>query len=389
MRRQAELIGLLRRENIYTYSLAVSSACENRITVQGRERINFISNNYLGFSTHPKVVEACAAALKKYGLGIGGSPMACGTTDVHYRLMERVAAVYRQESSVLLASGYQALLGAIQATLARGDVAVLDALVHRSIVDGVTLSGCDKRMWIHNDYADLDELLERLKKKYARMLVVVDSVYSMDGDWADLNELARLGKKHGALVLIDEAHSLGVLGPHGHGLPDHFDCWDGADVIAGTFSKFAGAVGGFVAGSRDYVDYLRHNSSAYIFSASLPPMTAAGVLRAFELLDEEPQWRERLWDNIRYFLAGLKDLGFDTGPSRTAVVPLLIRDVEKTMLFNKRIFEEGVFASPIVHPAVAPQESRIRLGVMATHTRDDLDRALAVFRKVGKELGII
>jgi len=389
MKQQAALLSMLRKENIYTYSLEVTSACANRIMVSGKERINFISNNYLGFSTHPEVLKAVIRATDKYGLGIGGSPLACGTTEIHYRLQEKIARLYEREACVLLPSGYQALLASIQAAIGKGDVALLDSLVHRSIVDGVTLSGSDKRMWLHNDTEDLASLLERVKLKYQRMLIIVDSVYSMDGDWADLKELYRLKNEHGALLLIDEAHSLGVLGKRGYGLPDQFDMPQAPDLIAGTFSKFAGAVGGFVAGPSDFIDHLRHNASAYIFSASLPPMTAAGVYRAFELLDEEPQWRQRLWDNISYFLRGLKELGFDTGPSRTAVVPLLIRNVEKTMTFNKMIFDEGVYASPIVHPAVPPAESRIRLGVMATHTREDLDRSFEVFKKVGKKLGII
>ncbi|TFH38081.1 MAG: aminotransferase class I/II-fold pyridoxal phosphate-dependent enzyme [Chrysiogenales bacterium] len=297
--------------------------------------------------------------------------------------------MYEQEACVLLASGYQALLGAIQAAIGRGDVALLDGLVHRSIIDGVALSGSDKRMWLHNDIEDLESLLKRVSLKHDRMLVIVDSVYSMDGDWANLPELNRLKQAYGAMLLIDEAHSLGVMGKRGYGLPDHCDLPKAPDIIAGTFSKFAGAVGGFVAGPSDFIDHLRHNASAYIFSASLPPMTAAGVSQSFDLLDEEPQWREMLWDNIRYFLAGLKELGFDTGDSRTAVVPLLIRDVEKTMIFNKMIFDLGIYASPIVHPAVPPSESRIRLGVMATHTKEDLDRSFDVFGSVGKKLGII
>lgn len=389
MKQQAALVSMLRKGNIYTYSLEVSSSCANRIVVSGKERINFISNNYLGFSTHPRVLEEVKKAADRYGLGIGGSPLACGTTELHYRLQERIARVYDREACVLLPSGYQALLGSIQATIGKGDVALLDGLVHRSIVDGVTLSGSDKRMWLHNDTEDLETLLARVKSKYKRMLVIVDSVYSMDGDWADLPELYRLKEEHGALLLIDEAHSLGVLGKRGYGLPDHFDMPHAPDVIAGTFSKFAGAVGGFVAGPSDFIDYLRHSASAYIFSASLPPLTVAGIYKSFELLDEEPQWRERLWSNIDYFLKGLREIGFDTGPSKTAVVPLLIRDVEKTMTFNRMIFDEGVFASPIVHPAVPPAESRIRLGVMATHTKEDLDKSMEVFKKVGKKLGII
>ncbi|MBN2080066.1 MAG: aminotransferase class I/II-fold pyridoxal phosphate-dependent enzyme [Spirochaetes bacterium] len=389
MKKQAALLSMLRKENIYTYSLEVASACENRIVVSGRERVNFISNNYLGFSTHPKVLAACAGAMEKYGLGIGGSPLACGTTEVHYRLQEKIAGIYEQEACVLLPSGYQALLASIQAAVGRGDVALLDGLVHRSIIDGVALSGSDKRMWLHNDTEDLETLLKRVSEKYSRMLIIVDSVYSMDGDWADLPELDRLKQAYDAMVLIDEAHSLGVLGPRGYGLPDQFDMPKAPDIVAGTFSKFAGAVGGFVAGPADFIDHLRHNASAYIFSASLPPMTAAGVYRSFELLDEEPRWRDMLWDNIHYFQAGLKNLGFDIGQSRTAVVPLIIRDVEKTMMFNKMIFDEGVYASPIVHPAVPPSESRIRLGLMATHTREDLDKSFDVFGRVGRKLGII
>ena len=389
MKQQAALLSMLRKENIYTYSLEVSSSCENHIVVSGRERINFISNNYLGLSTHPSVLDAVREAAGKYGLGIGGSPLACGTTDLHYRLQERIAAIYEKESCVLCASGYQALIAGIQATIGRGDVALMDSLVHRSIVDGVTLSGSDRRMWLHNDIDDLDSLLKRVKSKYSRMLILVDSVYSMDGDWANLAEIQRLKEEHDALLLIDEAHSLGVLGKRGYGLPDQFGLPQAPDVIAGTFSKFAGAVGGFVCGPADFIDHLRHNSSAYIFSASLPPLTVAGIIRSFELLDQEPQRRARLWDNINYFINGLKGLGFDTGEAKTAVVPLIIRDTEKTMLFNKMIFDDGIYASPIVHPAVPPAESRIRLGVMATHTREDLDRSFEVFGNVGKKLGII
>ncbi|MBN1532672.1 MAG: aminotransferase class I/II-fold pyridoxal phosphate-dependent enzyme [Spirochaetes bacterium] len=389
MKQNLALVAFLKQHDIYTYFLPVSSACENRIVVKGTERINFISNNYLGFSTHPKVKEAVEAALRKYGLGIGGSPIACGSTDLHYALNERIARVYGQEDCVLYASGYQALLGGIQATVRRGDVVLLDSLVHRSIVDGVTLSEADKRMWLHNDMEDLEQLLERVKNKYERMLIVVDSVYSMDGDIAPLPEIRRLAGEHGALVLVDEAHSLGVIGKRGYGILDHFDLPGGADVIAGTFSKFAGAVGGFVTASREYITFLRHNCSPFIFSASLSPLIVAGVLQSFDLLDEEPQWRERLLANSRSFIDGLKSLGFDTGTSVTACVPIIIRDTQKTMAFNKIILEHGVFASPVVHPAVPHTESRIRLGVMATHTAEDIERSMEIFKKAGKELGII
>jgi len=386
---QAEFISRLRDADMYTYSLEVSSACGNHINVKGNDCINFISNNYLGFSTHPSVIEEVRKALKQYGVGIGGSPLACGTTDIHYRLQEKIAQVYGQESAALFASGYQALLGSIQVTIGKGDLALLDSLVHRSIVDGVVLSGSDKRMWMHNDMEDLEFVLKRVSRKYSRILIVVDSVYSMDGDIANMPEIHRLCKEYNALLLIDEAHSLGVLGEHGYGLPEHFSLPEGPDIISGTFSKFAGAIGGFAAGPSEYIDFLRHSSSPFVFSASLSPLICAGILRAFELLDEEPQWREKLWENVKFFQDGLRAIGFDTGTSETPVIPLIIRDPEKTMRFNRIILERGIYASPIVYPAVAPAESRIRLGVMATHTRDDLEKSLEIFESAARELEII
>ncbi len=389
IKEKIDMIKLLKENDLYTYCLEVSSECANVITVNGKKCINFISNNYLGFSTHPKVKEAVAAALSKYGLGIGGSPIACGTTDIHLKLMERIASTYNKDASVLFASGYQAMLGSIQAAIGKGDVVLLDELVHRSIVDGVILSGADKRMWLHNDTEDLADLLGKVSKKYKKMLVIVDSVYSMDGDIADLPELRRLCEKFGAHLILDEAHSLGVLGEKGHGILEHYGLKGGDEIIAGTFSKFAGAIGGFTAGSRDYIDFLQHTASPFVFSASLSPLIVAGVYKSFDLLNEEPQWKDKLWKNVKFFQEGLKSIGFDIGPSRTPVVPLMIRDMEKTLRFNKMILDNGVFASPIIAPGVPPAESRIRLGVIATHTQDDLEKSIEVFKKAGKELGII
>ncbi|MDA8138987.1 MAG: aminotransferase class I/II-fold pyridoxal phosphate-dependent enzyme [Desulfobacteraceae bacterium] len=388
-RQHSEYISLLQSQNLYPFCFEVTSPCNHRIVVANRECINFISNNYLGFAGHPKLQEAAEAAVRQYGVGMGGSPLMCGTTEIHNRLKEKIAAVYGQQDTALFASGYQALIGAIQATIGKGDAAMVDGLVHRSIVDGVTLSGSTRRVWVHNNMEDLSSLLTRVQSKYGRKLIIVDSVYSMDGDIAPLPAIKKVRDQHGALVLIDEAHSLGVLGRNGRGILEHFDLPDGADVIAGTFSKFAGAVGGFVTGPKDFILHLRHSASAYIFSASLPPVMCATVLKAFELLEEEPQWRELLWANTRYFLSGLKSQGFDTGLSETPIIPIMIRDVEKSIFFNRSIFEAGVYASPVVYPAVAPSKCRIRLGVMATHTRDDLDAALEIFKKAGKEVGII
>lgn len=388
-RENAQFIALAKDQKIYPYCLPVSSSCANRIVVENREHINLVSNNYLGFSDHPKVKEAARAALDRYGVGAGGSPLMCGNTDLHIQLKEKIAAAYGQEDAALFASGYQALVGAIQTTVSKADLVLLDALVHRSIVDGVTLNGSNRRMWLHNDMEDLSSMLVRLGPQCQRKLIVVDSVYSMDGDIADLPGISNLSVAHDALVLIDEAHALGVLGKNGHGLPEHFGLPNGADVIAGTFSKFAGAVGGFVTGPSEFILRLRHTASAYIFSASLPAVICGATLKAFELLEEEPQWRERLWDNTRYMLNGLKTLGFDTGCAETPVIPIMIRDMDKALQFNRASFESGVYASPVLYPAVAPNKTRMRLGVMATHTREDLDTALDVFAKVGKQVGLI
>ena len=383
------VIEALKNNKTYSYHQTVSSSCQNRMIVEGEEKVNFISNNYLGFSTHPKVLEAVKQAIDTYGIGIGGSPLMCGTTELHLELIEKIANVYEQESAVLFASGYQALLGSIQASVGPNDIVLLDQLVHRSIVDGVTLAGCKKRMWIHNDVEDLEEVLQAVNDKYERKLIIVDSVYSMDGDIAPLPEIDGLRKKYNAMVLVDEAHSLGVIGEKGYGILSHFDMPDGADLVSGTFSKFAGAIGGFAAGPKTFIEYLKHVASPYIFSASLSPLIVAGVSRAFDLLDEEPEWVERIRDNILYFIDGCKNIGLDIGPTETAVVPLMIRDNDKTQAFNKRIFEMGVYGSPVVYPAVAPSESRIRLGVMATHTKEDLDFTLDVFKTAAKEIGLV
>ena len=379
---------LLRQAGLYTYGLEVSSGCEATMVVDGRERINFISNSYLGLSTHPKVLEAIRGALTDYGIGMGGSPLACGTSVLHRRLDERIAEAFDKEAAIVFTTGYQALVGTIQATLTPRDVGVVDSLAHRSIIDGVALSGAKRRSFVHNDAADLEEVLAATPKDVTR-LVMVDSVYSMDGDIADLPALHEVCRKHGALLLADEAHSLGIIGPTGGGLMDHFAMPGAVDVVSGTFSKFAGSIGGYAAADRDLIDYMRHAATPFVFSASLPAALCAGILAAFDLLDEQPALRERLWDNVRVLQEGLRGLGFDLGRSETPVIPVMIRDQERTMAFNRRLLDEGVYASPVIHPGVPPKLSRIRLGVMATHEPTHLERALDVFARVGRELGVI
>ncbi len=389
LQQQMGLLQMLRASGLHTYGLDVSSGCQALMRAEGKERINFISNSYMGFSTHPFVLEAVTNALKEFGLGIGGSPMACGNTVLHKRLSERLAQNYDKQAALIYPSGYQALLGAVQGLVGRGDMALVDALSHRSIIDGCILSGCKMRSWKHNDTHDLKNLIKRTEAKATNRVVVVDSVYSMDGDVAPLPQMKAVCDPANVTILIDEAHSLGIMGKTGKGLLEHFEIPDGADVVAGTFSKFAGAVGGFIAGDKDLIEYLFHYSSPFVFSASIPPAVVAGILASFHVLESEPQWHEQLWDNVHFVIDGLNNLGFDTGASSTPVIPIMIRDTEKVLRMNRKLLDEGVYASPVVHPGVPLKKERIRLGVMATHTRDQLQKALEILKKVGKEFGVI
>lgn len=378
----------IREAGTYHYGRTVSSSSSATVMVGGREVINFISNNYLGFSVHPKVVEASIEAVRRYGTGMCGAPLACGTTELHVKLAERVAAWMGMPAAMIFASGYKALAGAISGLVAKGDCVILDNLAHRSIVDGARLSGAEVRVFTHNNMEDLAEVLER-SAKFERRLIAVDSVYSMEGDLADLPGLNRLARQHSAALLIDEAHSMGVMGDRGRGLMEHFNLPGGADIAAGTFSKFGGAIGGWAAGPKDAIDYLKHMSSPYVFSSSLAPPLAAGILAAFDVFEQEPQWHAALRENTRFFIAALKDAGFNTGKSETPVVPIFVGDAMKTMAFNHLAFEAGVYASPVMAPLVPPKRSLLRLGVMARHTRQHLERAVEILTKVGKELGII
>ena len=384
------LIRMLQDSGLNTYGSEITSGCGPTMIVEGRECINFISNSYMGFSMHPRVVEAARQALLDYGVGIGGSPIACGTSRLHNQLAEKIAHHYGKEKALVFSTGYQALAGTIQGLMGRDDIAILDSLDHRSIVDGCALAGCKVRSFIHNNTEDLEQLLARLAEQPVERMVIVDSVYSMDGDIAPLPKLHELCQRFGATLLLDEAHSLGVMGKTGKGILEHFGMPpDGAELISGTFSKFAGAVGGFTAASRDVVDFLRHHASPFVFSASIPPALVAAVSVSFDLLTEEPQWLDRLWKNVRLLLDGLKSLGFDTGVSSTPVIPVLLRDTPLVLKFNRLLLDRGVYASPVIHPGVPLKKERIRIGVMATHTPAHIARALEVFRDVGRELGVL
>ncbi len=372
----------------YFYHRPIYSACENHVICEGREMIMMASNNYLGLATHPKVKEAAVAAVNKYGMSTGGSRLICGTTDMHLQLEKRLADFWKTEDAIIFPTGYQGILGSIHAIVGKKDVVINDSLNHASILDGATISGAKIRTFMHNDMEDLDEVLYGCADHDAK-LVVVDSVFSMDGDIINLPEMNKVAKKHGATVMIDEAHAMGVLGKTGRGTPEHFGMLGQVDLITGTFSKFAGAIGGFTAGPKEVISHIRHTARSYIFSAAPPVPQVAGILAAFDVLDQEPERLVRLWENTNFFSGEMKKLGFDLGYSKTPCNPIMVRNQEKTVIMNHILHENGVFAIAILFPAVPASETRIRLGIMATHTREDLEKAIEVFAKAGKEVGII
>jgi 8-amino-7-oxononanoate synthase len=373
---------------LYPYFKPISESEDTVVTIEGQRRIMLGSNNYLGLTHHPKVLEAAEQALHRYGSGCTGSRFLNGSLDLHEQLESALATFLGKEACLVFSTGYTANLGLISGLIGRGDVVLLDKLDHASIVDGAKMSYGDTERFNHNDLGNLERKLERLKPGTGTM-IVVDGVYSMEGDIADVPNLARIAHKHGAALAVDDAHSLGVLGPRGDGTAAHFGMTDEVDIIGGTFSKSLASIGGFVAGTDNVIHYLRHHSRPLIFTASLPPSNTAGVLAALEVLQQEPERREQLWANTRRLQKGFRDLGFDIGPTETPIIPVLIGPLEKTFVFWRKLFDAGVFTNPVAPPAVPPSQCRLRTSLMATHTFDQIDFALEKFALIGRELGVI
>jgi 8-amino-7-oxononanoate synthase len=373
---------------LYPYFKPISESEDTVVTIEGQRRIMLGSNNYLGLTHHPKVLEAAEQALHRYGSGCTGSRFLNGSLDLHEQLESALATFLGKEACLVFSTGYTANLGLISGLIGRGDVVLLDKLDHASIVDGAKMSYGDTERFNHNDLGNLERKLERQKPGTGTM-IVVDGVYSMEGDIADVPNLARIAHKHGAALAVDDAHSLGVLGPRGDGTAAHFGMTDEVDIIGGTFSKSLASIGGFVAGTDNVIHYLRHHSRPLIFTASLPPSNTAGVLAALEVLQQEPERREQLWANTRRLQKGFRDLGFDIGPTETPIIPVLIGPLEKTFVFWRKLFDAGVFTNPVAPPAVPPSQCRLRTSLMATHTFDQIDFALEKFALIGRELGVI
>ena len=360
------------------------SAAESR--VDGKDVINLASNNYLGLTTHPKLIEAAIAATRKYGAGSGAVRTISGTMDLHRELEDRIARFKNVPACVVFQSGFAANAGTVAAILTPEDHIVSDELNHASIIDGCRLSKAKIHVFPHKDHAAAGRILDDLAGASGRKLLITDGVFSMDGDIAPLSELVEQAERHGAIMMIDDAHSSGVLGRNGRGTVDHFNLHGRVDIQVGTLSKAIGALGGYVCGTRDLIDFLHHRARPFLFSTSHPPAVTAACIAAFDVLEGEPERIEQLWKNTRYFKKGLEDTGFNTGSSETPITPVMVGEAAKAHQLSAELFSLGVWATGIGFPTVARDRARIRTIVNATHTTHHLDRALDAFRVAGKDL---
>ncbi|HEV8481301.1 MAG TPA: pyridoxal phosphate-dependent aminotransferase family protein [Candidatus Eisenbacteria bacterium] len=371
---------------VYPYYIPIEGSTDTEVMVHGKKLIMVGSNNYLGLTHHPKVMEAAAAATERYGTGCTGSRLLNGTLDIHEKLESDLAEFVGHEASIIYSTGYQANLGAISALISRDDVILIDKLDHASIVDGCTMARGETLRFRHNDIADLEAELDVLADKPGGRLVAVDGVFSMEGDIAPIPQLVETCKKYEARLFVDEAHSLGVIGPTGAGAMDHYGMKGKADLIMGTFSKSFACVGGFIAGDEAVIHYLRHHSRSLMFSAAMPPGAVATVAACLDIIKNEPERRTRLAENARYLRDGIRALGYETGPTETPIVPVIIGSLDKTLAFWRLVMDEGIFTNAVVPPAVPPNACRLRTSCTATHTREQLDQVLEAFRRVGRKL---
>ena len=373
---------------VYTYYRVISSAQDPVVNHLGRELIMLGSNNYLGLANHREVKDAAAMALALYGAGCAGSRLLNGTLDIHVQLEERLAQFMGREAALTFSTGFQVNLGVLSCLLDRSDIAFLDALDHACIIDGCRLGFGRNYKFRHNDMDDLERKLANAPADRGK-IVVVDGVFSMEGDLAPLPRIVELKNRYGARLMVDDAHGLGVFGEHGRGTPEYFDVEQSIDLVMGTFSKSLASVGGFIAADRYVIDHIKHNARSQIFSAAPPPAAMAAALKAIDLVEREPERRKQLWENTKYMMHELGRLGFDTGDAASPVIPLMAGEDMQAYTLAARLQDEGVFVNPVVTPAVPPGSAMIRTSYMATHTREHLDRALEAFEKVGRALGII
>ena len=379
--REAQAMGL------YPFFIPFEDSEGTIVRYEGREIIMIGSNNYLGLTNDPRVIEASKKAIDDFGSSVTGSRFMNGSLAMHRELEERLANFIGKESVIVFSTGYQTNLGTISAIVGRGDVVITDKEDHASIIDGCMLSLGEMKRFRHNDMEDLERVLSRLPNEVGK-LVAVDGVYSMGGDIAPLPALIEICQRYGARLLVDDAHSMGVLA-NGHGTAAHFGVTDDVDLITGTFSKSFASIGGFAGGDDDVMHYIQHHARSLIFSASLPAANTAAVLAALDIIESDPGYVQQVWDNANFMKQGLSELGFDIGQSETPIIPIIIGDDMRTIIFWKALFEEGLFTNPVIPPAVPPNKALLRTSYMATHTRDQLERALNILGEVGHRLDII
>lgn len=379
---------IARENGYYPYFIPFSGGDDTVMIYKGQPKIMIGSNNYLGLTHHPKVIEAAQKALNEYGTGRTGSRFLNGTLDIHEEFERELAEFTNKEAALIFSTGYLVNMGVISSLLHKKDYAIIDRLNHASIVDGCRFSGANTVRYRHNDMSDLAKVLKNVPDNSGK-LVIVDGIFSMEGDIANLPEIVQIAKASGARIMVDDAHSLGVLGPNGNGTAAHFGLSDQVDLIMGTFSKSFGAVGGFVSGEFEVIDYIKHIARSMIFTASLPPSVVASTRAALQIIKSEPERRQRLIDIGNYMRREFKRLGFNTLTSETPVIPIVIGDDMKTFTFWKMLFEAGVYTNAVVSPAVPSNSSRLRTSYIATHTQEQLDFVLDKFAQIGKQLAII
>jgi len=373
---------------MYPYFTPIQEVNGNTVKVNGREMIMVGSNNYLGLINHPKVMKAAHEAVDRYGVATCGSRFLNGTLDIHVELERRLGKFMKKEAALAFSTGFQTNQGIISTIVGRGDAIITDRVVHASIVDASRLSYGNIFKFKHNDMADLERILSSIDVNDSK-LIVVDGVFSMEGDLANLPEIVKLAKKHKAQLMVDDAHGIGVMGENGRGTCEHFNVEDDVDLVMGTFSKSFASLGGFIAGGKKVISYIKHHARALIFSASITPASVATVLASLDVFETEPERREKLWQITKKMKSGFQAMGYDTGPTETPIIPVIIGNDELTIMLWRLLRENGIFTNPVIYPAVPQGQSLIRTSYSATHTDEELGTVLSSFEKCGKSLGII
>ena len=376
---------LIKEKGLYPYFRSIESAQDTEVMINGKKVLMFGSNSYLGLTNHPKIKEASKDAVDKYGTGCAGSRFLNGTLDIHLELEERLAAYVGKEAAVLFSTGFQVNLGVISCLLDRNDYLILDDSNHASIIDGSRLSFARSIKYSHNDMEDLRKKISRLPEEAAK-LIVVDGIFSMEGDLVNLPEIVKIAEEFGANIMVDDAHSLGVIGKKGAGVSSHFGLTDDVDLIMGTFSKSLASLGGFIAADIETIEFIKHRARSLMFSASMPPASVASVIAALDIIEQEPERIEKLWDNTNYAKKLLVDAGFDIGDTDSPILPVYIRDNDKTFKITNILHNNGIFVNPVVSPAVASNDSLIRFSLMATHTFEQIHEAVKQLTKAYQEV---